>query len=404
MKNKKIVIAGTSTFTVKNLGDEAMLVNLVQSIRRYRNKTKIILICRHPSKKIDKLYNLKTIKNLEFDKKEDSINNFFYGFNSNKKSKNLEKIKDIFASSDELILAGNIFMELVPNTFLRGLASYGSTLGIIAKFFNLKIFLTALNVLSVPRDNLVKQYINFFSRICEKAVVREKNAYKNLVHTNFDKRKLFIKGDPAFGIEIEKNKISKEYLKYSFKEKTIGVCLRLEYWKYKNKKADSNFFKKHARILSILSKKTNTNLLFVPNGFYNYGWMDDRLVHNKIIKYLDKKVKYKVIKKELNVFEAAHLVSKVDFHYTNRRHSAVFAFIANKSAAVINTNLQGHLDPLVKDLNIKENLINFNFKSQIILKKLFLLWKNRIKTSKKIKPKVEKLKKSAKQQYKFLIS
>ena len=35
---------------------------------------------------------------------------------------------------------------------------------------------------------------------------------------------------------------------------------------------------------------------------YNYGWMDDRLVHNKIIKYLDKKVKYKVIKKELNVF------------------------------------------------------------------------------------------------------
>ena len=83
MKNKKIVIAGTSTFTVKNLGDEAMLVNLVQSIRRYRNKTKIILICRHPSKKIDKLYNLKTIKNLEFDKKEDSINNFFYGFNSN---------------------------------------------------------------------------------------------------------------------------------------------------------------------------------------------------------------------------------------------------------------------------------------------------------------------------------
>ena len=60
-KFKKILIAGTSTFTVKNLGDEAMLLSLLQSIRRYDKKIKIVLLCRHPSKKIDKLYNIKTL-------------------------------------------------------------------------------------------------------------------------------------------------------------------------------------------------------------------------------------------------------------------------------------------------------------------------------------------------------
>ena len=81
-KIRKIIIAGASTFTVKNLGDEAMLLNLVQCIKRYDKKIKIILICRHPSKKIDKLYGIKTIKNLEFDNKSDSVGKFFYGFNS----------------------------------------------------------------------------------------------------------------------------------------------------------------------------------------------------------------------------------------------------------------------------------------------------------------------------------
>ena len=80
---KKIVIAGASTF-IKNLGDEAMLLNLIQAIKRYDKKIKITLLSRHPSKYFDKLYGIKTIKNFEFNKRKQSIGKFFYGFNSNK--------------------------------------------------------------------------------------------------------------------------------------------------------------------------------------------------------------------------------------------------------------------------------------------------------------------------------
>ena len=412
-KFKKILIAGTSTFTVKNLGDEAMLLSLLQSIRRYDKKIKIVLLCRHPSKKIDKLYNIKTIKNLEFDNREKSIGNFFYGFNESSNSKHLEQIKKQFNTADAIILAGNIFMELAPNKFLRGLSSYGALLGTFARLFNLKIYIACLNVLKKPEEELVKDQIKFFSKTCEKALVREKNSLKNLLSVNFNKKKLIISGDPAYGISIKKNILYvKKFLKNKIKDKNfIGVCIRLEYWKYnekKNKKSnkliDVNFFKKHAKVLSSLSKRTGRQLLFVPNAFYYYGWQDDRLTHNEIVKYLDKGIKYQIIKKELNVFEAADIVSRAEFHYTNRRHSAVFAFLNYKSVAVINTNLKGHLDPLVNDLNIPENLINFNLKTNLIINKIQKLWDKRAITSKKITSKVNFLKKDAKNQFKKLIS
>ena len=75
------------------------------------------MICRHPSKKIDKLYGIKTIKNLEFDNKSDSVGKFFYGFNSISFSKNLEDIKKNFEDSDMLIFAGNVFIDISPNSF-----------------------------------------------------------------------------------------------------------------------------------------------------------------------------------------------------------------------------------------------------------------------------------------------
>ena len=39
---KKIVIAGASTFTRKNLGDEAMLLNLIQAIKDTIRKLRLL--------------------------------------------------------------------------------------------------------------------------------------------------------------------------------------------------------------------------------------------------------------------------------------------------------------------------------------------------------------------------
>ena len=93
---KQVIIAGASTFYVKNLGDDAMLLNLVQSIKRYNKQIKIILLARHPNKKLDKMYGIKSIKNLEFDKRKLSLGKFFFGLNSKDNTEHLKIIKKNF--------------------------------------------------------------------------------------------------------------------------------------------------------------------------------------------------------------------------------------------------------------------------------------------------------------------
>ena len=138
------------------------------------------------------------------------------------------------------------------------------------------------------------------------------------------------------------------------------------------------FLKKQAKILGKISELTGATLLFVPNGFSKARkWMDDRDVHKEIIKRLSKKTQYLSITKDLNVYESINLHSVSDFHITNRRHSIVFAVLNKISTAIINTNLKGHLEPLSKDINLSENLINFNDDEEKIIKKIVLLWKKR---------------------------
>jgi len=406
-KFKQVIIAGASTFYVKNLGDDAMLLNLVQSIKNYDKKIRIILLARHPNKKLDRLYGIKSIKNLEFDKRSASLGKYFFGLNSNDKTEHLDTIKKEFANSDMLILAGNLFMEIFPNSFLKGLGSYTSLLGILAKFYNLKIYMTSVNLLNHTKSELTRQYLKFFSDSVEKVCVRENNSFKNFTKLKFNSKKIKILGETAFGIEIKKNerlvkKICPELIKkknHSF----LGVCLRVEYWKKKDN--FKNFFIKYAKILSKVALETKSKLVFVPNSFSKASrWMDDRIVHKKIIKLLDKKVKYVSINKELNIFEAYNIISKLNFHITNRRHSAVFALSQKIPTIIFETSMKGHLKPLVKKLNLNENLMDLRNNEKKIALKILRIWKNINVFNKAYKEKILPLKEAVKKEFSFLIN
>ena len=274
----------------------------------------------------------------------------------------------------------------------------------IAKFFNLKFYVTSLNVLVKPKPGLTREYLSFFSKNVSKISVRESHSFKYLKEFKFG-NKLKKCGETAYGIEIKNDsKVFKRYIKNKKillnKTNVFGVNVRAEYWDNVNK----NIFKKHAKVLSNLAKRTNSTLLFIPNGFYYLNWMDDRIVHKEIIKHLDKDVKFEAINKELNIFEVYNLFSCLNFHYTNRRHSVVFAAMQGSSTAVINTSLKGHLDPLTRDLNIRENLINFSEKDQKIINKIYNLWLKRKKTEVILKRKVKIFKVKARKQFTQLIN
>merc|ERR1712167_55231 len=97
-----------------------------------------------------------------------SLGKYFFGLNSNDKTDHIDDIKKEFTNSDMLILAGNLFMEIFPNSFLRGLGSYTSLLGVLAKFYKLNVYMTSVNLLNHTKSELTKQYLNFFSDTAKK--------------------------------------------------------------------------------------------------------------------------------------------------------------------------------------------------------------------------------------------
>ena len=74
---RKIYYRWASTYAVKNHGDDAMLANLVQNLRKKYPSCDIVLIARHPNEKINKTLNIKAIKNFDHDKKPKDKENFF---------------------------------------------------------------------------------------------------------------------------------------------------------------------------------------------------------------------------------------------------------------------------------------------------------------------------------------
>ncbi len=405
-KFKQVVIAGASTFYVKNLGDEAMLLNLVQSIKRFNKNIKIVLLARHPNKKLDKMYGIKSIKTFEFDKRQLSVGKFFFGLNSNDNTQHLETIRKTLTKSDALILAGNLFMELFPNSFLKGIGSYSAFLGTLAKFFRLKIYLTSVNLLNHTKSEITQQYLTFFSDNAQKVCVRENNSYRNFIKFNFNQRKLKVIGDSAFGIKINiNNNLVKKICPPLFIKnnvKFIGVCIRAEYWKKQN---FNKIFKQYAKILSKVALKTNSKLIFIPNAFSKARpWMDDRVVNKKIIKFLDKKVQHFSIKKELNLFEVYNIISKLDMHITNRRHSGIFALSQKIQTIFFETSLKGHLKPLLESLNLQKNIMDLNNKNENLVEKILRAWKARDHVKKIYQKKIFPLKKRVRKEFNSLIN
>ena len=233
----KYVITGASTYGVKNMGDDAMLANMVQGIKREDLDAEITFLARHPNKDYDKLFGFKSVKNLDHDSNKDAEGRVFLGFNKDDPTENLNNIIKNIQEADLLIIGGNSFMEVSQNQFLRGVSSYATTLAILAKFCGTPYALYGLNIVDSVKETLTTQHAKF---LCENAIavtVREPQVISYLNELKIDLDNVSICGDPAFGMESVYN-ANKAYeilirnnIKLNEKKKILTICYRIEYWK-----------------------------------------------------------------------------------------------------------------------------------------------------------------------------
>jgi polysaccharide pyruvyl transferase WcaK-like protein len=407
----KYVVTGASTYGVDNMGDDAMLACLVQSIRREDPEADITFLARHPAQNYDDLFGFKSIKNLDHDSNESAKDRIFLGFNKGDSGDNLVNIKKHIEEADLLIIGGNSFMEVSENSFLRGVSSYSTTLAILAKFCGTPYALFGLNIVDRIKNSVTSEHAKF---LCENAVsvtVREEIVLAYLEQIGVKTDNVVVSGDPAFGMEVN-NEIfnarlilKKCKIKLNANKPILTIGYRREYWDEDNKIFQSNTLLL-AKLIDIIIERYGYQVLFIPNCTYTQGntWEDDRLTSKNITEKLICDSDVHVIMNKLNVFETFSLFSLTDLHISNRRHSNAFSAMNGKPFLSISVSLATHISALLESLDVSELNIDLNEDIEALFEKIDYVINNKNDISQKLLNNSLLLKKEAQKHIPIIIS
>ena len=396
----KILVAGASTYGVKNAGDDAMLDVLCKRLRQLHPKLEIIFLARHPDTKFDKIHKINSIKNIEYDTKKESIGKWFFGFNPKDSSKHLEKIRDTLQEVDLVIIGGNAFMEVSPNDFMRGVSSYCATLAVWTKLFGKPFVLYGAAGHSLKQET-TKQIIQFLCANASLVTLREQFIKNELIKAGAQKNKLKVFVDPVFGLDpiFEKNKgkliLKQEQIKLK-KKNIVGICFRHVYWKW-DKKTFEKYSNQIAKLCDYIIEKLDAEILFIPNCIYEQAnpLQDDRIISKIIQKKIKNKKSTHIIKGDLSLYERLSVYSLLDLVITNRRHVSIFSAIHNVPFISIGDDLDWQMKPFMEQLRLKNQLISLNNTDEQINKKIHLIWNERSKLSKSLAKNIPKLRKTS---------
>lgn len=407
----KIVIAGASTFGVKNTGDDMMFKVLCDNLKKEIPKVELIFLARHPDSEFDKVFGIKSIKNFEHNTRKESLGRFFYGFNLGDNNKRLATIRKEIEESDLLIIGGNSFMEVSSNEFLRGVASYSATLAILARFVGKSYVLFGIHGHPL-KNELTKQIARFLCNNAAIITLREEFFRQELIKVGADPKKLLVFADPAFGLDPilgkEKGQKVLETEKIKFKsDKVVGVCFRHIYWLW-----DDREFNKYANKMSELCdyviKKIGADILFMPNCTYGIDniYADDRV----ICAYVKAKMRYKhrahIIQKDLHLPERLSIYNHLDMVISNRRHVSIGAAVHGVPFIAISTGHMWQFRPFMERLNMRpEQLGNMVAEdTKEMRKKIRYVWAHRAEIKKANSQAMKDLRKIAKDQVRLIAS
>lgn len=366
----KVFITGMMPTATNNLGDDAVFWKFCNDLRKVYKNPKITAAVRHPNKEYDKFFKVKSINNLEYTKRKDSIGKFFYGFNKNDSAKNFNNLVNEIYKSDIVFIGGSPFEGISNENILHGQANYAMLIATICKTLKKNYVVYGAKFFSINNENL-RMMAKFVLENSSQVYLREDFSKKVIKKNRIHPKELYVTGDPVISKEIASFKSHKKFLK----QKYIGVCFRHLYWSW-----DEKLFNKRIRQFQIILNKLNHsygyNFIMVPLQFYD---KDTFKTHDiKVMKILKKSFKYRNSFNDfhgpINLKTVINKISQCDYVISNRRHICAFAAITGVTPiALIEKGNFENLNPIMRDLNLSNNFINMDkgVKDQISkLKKL----------------------------------
>lgn len=405
---KKFVITGASTYGVKNMGDDAMLASMVQGLKREAPGCQIIFLCRHPDVDYDQAFGFTSLKNLDHDSKEAAAGRIFWGMNAGDPGDHLTAITEAIRDADLLIIGGNSFMEIFPNSFLKGVSSYGATLATLARFLGTPTALYGLNVVDDIKEPTTQQHAQFMVGTAKAVTMREESGRKFLADVGVEGEHISILGDPAFGMEPQdcgrtpQKILEVDDIRLSDKP-VIGVGFRHEYWM-----GDEDEYvtinRTLADMLDDVVARLDAQLLFIPNCTYSlaHKWQDDRLTHREIASKMKRQDSIFCVEQDLTVFETFSLFPLAAMHISNRRHSCIFAAMNNVPFLSIGGVMKGHMPPFLDELGVPGQIATLADLDDLAAK-ITTTWETRDALITAMQPNVAALAKQAKQHIPYIL-
>jgi len=396
---KRIVIAGTSVYGIGNMGDEALLSVLTRELHRNIEDLEITWIARHPGTELDSLYNIqKSIKNLDHDCKADSVGRYYLGLNPGDSGENLQGIIKALEKCDLLILGGDPFNEISIGVY-KGLAPQAALYITLAKFLEKPVMLYSIHMGRPLKTDLGKELTKYCITNSTMVTLRENFSKDVLKQMKISTNNTVVLADSAWGLEpifdLEKGKKILKKEKITFRNNNVvGFNFRHQYWVWK-KGEWNTYCKMLAEVCDWMIEEFDIDILFIPNCNYEIDkkfnlYQDDRPTQDDIVNNMKNKGNAHKIDGKYNLFETLSLFPHLDMHFSNRRHSLVFAAI--HGVPPVACGGEWHIKPVMKELKMDDLFIKVEELSVDKLKKsIKATWQNRTEYSKRIKEITPKL-------------
>jgi len=353
---KKILLAGASTYGVKNMGDDAMLFNLTQELHKQLD-CEITFLARHPDADYDKFFGIHSIKNFEHDSKQASLGRWFLGFNPGDAYEHLNTIKQALLEADLVIIGGNSFMEVSSNQFLRGVASYSALIALQCVFHNKPYALYGVAGHKMKAE-FTQEIARFLSGHARLVTVRESFFKEALREAGADSDRVRVAADPAFGLDsvadrdAAKALLARENIRLGA-PMVVGIGFRHMYWLWDEAETELNLARM-AEFCDQLVERHDADILFIPNCTYHVDTPleDDRYIAAQVIARMKHPERTHCPQRELDLAETLTLYQAIDILASNRRHSNIFAAIQGKPFFPFASGHPWHFKPFIEDLRL----------------------------------------------------
>jgi polysaccharide pyruvyl transferase WcaK-like protein len=372
----KVTFAGA--YGIHSQGDDAALITLVEGLRQRIGVFDGVVLARHCREDAYAPWQLRSIQNLEYEHKSESIGKWFYGFNYGDDRSHLEHLQDEIATGDLLILGAGNFLVDKTIDLLRGPIPYFFILTLMAKMVRTPVMWFGISV-GPFRTDYGRRLSRLAADLADVITVRDAQSSIELQQLGYDGPVLQLP-DPVLGLRPPPpdvaNSITSWRKAHQGPNPVIAVSLRdsiLETRQYTESMVN---------ICDMLVSNYGAKLLFIPHCTYQYGNAndDDRNIARQIVQRMRHRENAVVVSEDLTVEQCLSLYSGAELAICVRLHGNVYSAIQAVPSIAIgyNPKVAGFMNWLGRD----DMVVPLpEFSAQTVMNKVKMAVANRSKIS-----------------------